>query len=273
MQKFHSFFPIPFSFFLIPFSLFLITACTGPRGFVNNQVANTPAVGFDLAGSDKRAVDLADSVMAASGGRYAWDQTRFIRWTFLGKRELVWDKWQNKVRIDFIDRDLKIRLNMNDNTGSVKMGGIVQTNPDTIAKYLKRGKSVWINDSYWLVMPFKMKDSGVTLKDKGKQKNSLGAECDVVELTFKAVGDTPQNKYDAYINPSSHLVTQLNYFEKSENAKPSMVLPFQDYRGLGNIMLSVRRGDNLVLTPMGVYKNLPDSTFTSFATMNYTLVK
>ena len=264
---------IPFSFFLITFSLFLITACTGPRGFVNKKVPNTPAPGFDLAGSDKRAVDLADSVMLASGGRYAWDQTRFIRWTFLGKRELVWDKWQNKVRIDFIDRDLKIHLNMNDMTGSVKMNGVVQTNADTIKKYLARGKSIWINDSYWLVMPFKMKDSGVTLKDKGKQKNNLGTECDVVELTFKAVGDTPQNKYEAFINPSSHLDTQLNYFEKSANAKPNMVLPFQDYRGLGNILLSVSRGDNRVLTPMGVYKSLPDSTFTSFNAVNYNLVK
>ena len=263
---------ISYSLFLISYSLLLIT-CTGPRGFVNKQVPNTPASGFDLANSDKHAVDLADSVMLASGGRYAWDQTRFIRWTFLGKRELVWDKWQNKVRIDFIDRDLKIRLNMNDMTGSVKMGGIVQTNPDTIKKYLARGKSIWINDSYWLVMPFKLKDSGVTLKYKGSKKSNLGIDCEVIGLTFKNVGDTPQNRYEIFINPSSHLVTQWSYFEKSDNEKPNFTMPWQDYRSLGNILLSVSRGETRVMTPMGVYKNLPDSTFTSFNAVNYNLVK
>ena len=261
-----------FSLFLISF-FFLIAACTGPRGFVNKQIPNTPAPGFDLAGSDKRAVDLADSVMLASGGRYAWDQTRFIRWTFLGKRELVWDKWQNKVRINFIDRDLKILLNMNDMTGSVKMNGVVQTNSDTIAKYLNRGKSIWINDSYWLLMPFKLKDSGVTLKYKGSKKSNLGVDCEVIGLTFSKVGDTPQNRYEIFINPSSHLVTQWSYFEKADNEKPNFTMPWQDYRSLGNILLSVSRGETRVMTPMGVYKNLPDSTFTSFNAVNYNLVK
>ena len=138
--------------------------------------------------------------MKASGGRYAWDQTRFIRWTFFNNRSLIWDKKQNRVRIESLKEDLKILLNLGDMTGKVWKNGEMFTQPDSIKKYLERGKGIWINDSYWLVMPFKLKDSGVTLKYLGKHNNTLGIECDVLELTFKAVGVTPDNKYHVYIN-------------------------------------------------------------------------
>src|SRR2546421_138000 len=54
---------------------------------------NPPAPGFDRAGSDPRAVAIADRTMRAMGGRRAWDQTRYISWRFFGKRLHVWDKW------------------------------------------------------------------------------------------------------------------------------------------------------------------------------------
>ncbi len=267
--------PLPFAFCYLPFALCLLlfAFCTGPRGFVNKQVPNTPEVGFDVMGSDKKAIDLADSVMSACGGRYAWDQTRFIRWTYFGKREMVWDKLHNKVRIDFIDRDLKIRLNMTDMTGLVRMGGIVQTNPDSIKKYLALGKSFFTNDSYWLLMPFKLKENGVTLKYKGVKKNIYGIDCDAIDITHKSENDAPQGRYNILINPSSHLITQWSFFEKSDSQIPNFTMPWQDYRNLGNILLSVSRGDYRVMTPMGIYKNLPDSTFTSFNAVNYNVAK
>ena len=33
-------------------------------------------------------------------------------------------------------------------------------------------------------MPYKLKDSGVTLRDLGEQADEAGAMCDVIELTF-----------------------------------------------------------------------------------------
>jgi hypothetical protein len=46
---------------------------------------NTADVNFDMLGSDKKAVELADSVMNAMGGRYNWDNTHFIRWNFFAR--------------------------------------------------------------------------------------------------------------------------------------------------------------------------------------------
>ena len=253
--------------------LFLVLACQAPAKFKNKDVPNTPMTGFNTEGSDARAIAIADSVMRASGGRYAWDMTRYLRWTFLGNRSLVWDKTTERVRIDFLNKDLKIRLDLKTMKGRVWKDGKEFTDADSLKKYLDRGKSIWINDSYWLVMPFKLKDSGVTLKYVGKKNNYIGAECDVVELTFKAVGDTPQNKYNVFVNPSSSLITQWEYFEKATDEKPAMTTPWSDYRGLGNVMLSVSRGEGKSMAPMGVYKSVPDSVFTSLYEIDWKNIK
>lgn len=45
-------------------------------------------------------------------------------------------------------------------------------------------------------MPYKLKDSGVTLKYKGEGQTEEGEPAQVLVLTFKDVGVTPQNKYE-----------------------------------------------------------------------------
>jgi hypothetical protein len=250
-----------------------IIACQSNKKFVYKDVPNTPMAGFNTEGSDAKAIEIADSVMKASGGRYAWDMTRYLRWTFFNNRALLWDKTQERVRIDFLNQSLKIRLNLKDMTGRVWKDGQEMTQPDSVKKYLERGKGIWINDSYWLVMPFKLKDSGVTLKYLGKKNNTLGSECNVLELTFKNVGNTPNNKYHVYVSPSSHLITQWDYYAKADSEKPNMSTPWADYRGLGNIMLAVSRGEGRSMAPMGVYKQIPDSVFTSMYEIDWTKVK
>jgi plasmid maintenance system killer protein len=252
--------------------LSFIIACSVSK-YKYVDIPNTPAVGFNTEGSDAKAITIADSVMKACGGRHAWDQTRYIRWTFFNRRQLIWDKTEQRVRIDFLDGSLKVRLNLKDMTGKAFQNGIEVTQPDSLKKLLEKGKSIWINDSYWLVMPFKLKDSGVTLKYVGKKNNYINAECDVLELTFKAVGDTPNNKYNIYVNPSSHMVTQWDYYGKNTDEKPAFSSPWSDYRGLGNIMLAVSRGEGRLMSPMGVYKSMPDTVFVSKFDVDWKAVK
>ena len=77
------------------FCLFLLWSC----GQNANQPENPAAPGFNQANSDAKAIALADAVMEAQGGRQAWDETRFLDWNFFGRRRLLWDKQENKVRI------------------------------------------------------------------------------------------------------------------------------------------------------------------------------
>lgn len=225
--------------------------------------ANPAASGFNAAASDPKAITLADEAMKAMGGRKNWDNTHFITWNFFDNRRLTWDKWTGDVRIDYLKSDQTVLLNVNDNKGRVMKDGQELTQPDSVAKYVKQAKSAWINDSYWLVMPYKLKDSGVTLKYIGPDITEEGAAAEKIQLTFDGVGDTPQNKYNIWISPESHLVTQWAYYAKADNDKPNFILPWKNYQSHGKIMLSGDRGQRK-LTDIQVFDNLPKTVFTSF---------
>ena len=151
-------------------------------------------------------------------------------------------------------------MNINDMKGSVFAHGVVQTDKDSLDKYLQMGYNMWINDSYWLVMPFKMRDPGVTLKYIGVAQDMQGEDCDVIEMTFDNVGVTPENKYHVYISPETSFITQWDYFSRYTDEEPRISTPWQGYNQYGEIMLSGHRGTGK-LTAIGVYDQLPDVIF------------
>lgn len=229
------------------------------------EAENPAAPGFDLKGSDPAAINIANEVMRAQGGRAAWDATKVIRWTFFGGRTLTWDKQAGLCRIDWLKRQRKVIINLQDGSGKVSLNGVEQTNPDSLVKYLDLGRKVWINDSYWLFMPFKLKDSGVTLKSLGEGKTADGKPADLLQLTFKGVGVTPDNKYHVWVDKKTRLVTQWAYFEKYTDEKPEIQNPWGDYRRYGDILLSSDRGkDEGSLAPISVMEKAEVGTFEHF---------
>lgn len=225
--------------------------------------ANPPAAGFNLAGSDEKAIELADQVMKAMGGREAWDNTKVITWNFFGARKLTWNKWTGDVRIEGL-RDNSITLvNLNTKKGRVRRNGTEVTQPDSVKKYVDRGISAWINDSYWVFMPFKLKDSGVTLKYLGEEKTDNGILADVLRLTFQNVGDTPQNGYKVWVDKDKKLVAQWAYFAKADQEKPNFVNPWNDYQKQGELLLSGDRGQRKI-TEIGVLTDVPERIFKEF---------
>ncbi|MEP1034243.1 hypothetical protein [Ekhidna sp.] len=222
---------------------------------------NPPAEGFNQEGSDLLATLLADKAMLAMGGRKAWDNTRYISWNFFGRRNHTWDKLTGDVRISVPDKDLTILMNVNTKEGKVMKNGTQMT--DSLDYYLERGYGLWVNDSYWLVMPFKLKDSGVTLKYLREDTTMTGANADVISLSFENVGSTPQNVYDVWIDTDSKLVTQWAYYPDSSSLEPSIVTPWADYQKYGEILLAKNRG-KYELSNIQVLREVPDGTFTEF---------
>ncbi|WP_370088592.1 hypothetical protein [Ekhidna sp.] len=223
---------------------------------------NPPAEGFNQEGSDLLATLLADKSMQAMGGRQAWDNTRFISWNFFGRRDHVWDKWTGDVRIEEPSSDLTILMNINTKEGKVMKGDTEVT--DSLDFYLQRGYELWVNDSYWLVMPFKLKDSGVTLKYLREDTTLTGDRADVISLAFEDVGVTPQNVYEVWVDTDSKLVTQWAYYPDSTALEPRFITPWDDYKKYGDIMLSGDRG-KYALTDIKVLEEVPEGTFDEFS--------
>lgn len=243
--------------------IFFVWACTTKPEPKSLAEQNPPMEGFDLAGSDPAAIQLADSIMNAMGGRENWDNTRFISWTFFGNRKLVWDKHTGRVRIES-KRDSSIYLvNINTGEGRVKIKGEEITQPDSLKKMLTKAKSMWINDSYWLVMPFKLKDTGVTLKYMGED-TLKGQMFNTLVLTFKEVGVTPQNKYKLYVDIKDKLVRNWAFYNNFYQDSANWIRPWDNYQKHGSIMLSADRSDKGGPADVKVDEVLPDALFSEF---------
>ncbi len=229
---------------------------------------NPAAEGFNEASSDPEAIALADSVMAAMGGRKNYDETNIIAWNFFGARDLVWDKKNNQARVSAVDDEFRTIIDLNDMSGKAYYQGKEITDADSLQQQLESAKNVWINDSYWLVMPFKLKDSGVTLKYLGAGTTEEGIDAEILSLTFDAVGVTPQNKYDVYIDKSDFLIKQWSYYADANAAEPNFTLPWRNYESYGDILLSGDRGERK-LSDIMVFNQLPDSVFNTLSKIDY----
>ena len=225
---------------------------------------NPAADGFDVVGSDQKAIAIADEVMVRLGGRQNWDDTRYITWRFFGGRLHVWDKWSGNIR--FEQGDAVVLMNIHTRQGKVWQGGKETVVADSLAKWLDSGYKSWINDSYWIAMPYKLKDTGVTLKYGGQGQTQEGRAADILVLTFAGVGVTPQNKYDVYVDKESRLVTQWAFYSTVGDAEPRFITPWANWRQYGRIWLSDGRGIGRQGTPrahseIAVFDELPASVF------------
>lgn len=218
--------------------------------------------------SDARAIEIAQATVAQMGGWDNWDRTRFISYNFFGGRKHYWDRHTGDIRIEgeFGPRDAPkvhrvILMNVNSGAGRVWSDGQEVTAPEELAELLQQGKSIWINDSYWVAMPYKLLDPGVTLKYAGERNMEDGRLADVLDLTFAEVGDTPENRYEVFVARDTGLVEQWSFFSAATDAEPRFTLPWTAWQKFGDIMLATGRGRDAEWN-IAVHDSLPASVMT-----------
>ena len=213
--------------------------------------------------SSEKAKEIALEVMKTMGGVKNWNNTHFIKWDF-GKRTLYWDKWTGDVRVENPEQNLVVLVNINTLKGKAFKNGELVENTEETKKLLQQGKEWWINDSYWLTMPWKLLDPGVQLIHIGTDKLPNGHTADVLQMTFENVGVTPENKYLIYVDQQEHLVKQWSYFPKFNDKTPKFTMAWNNYQKAGNVLLSFDRL-NGTFGPKNVVvsKQIEDKIFTA----------
>jgi hypothetical protein len=184
-----------------------------------------PVVHIPAQPADKKAREIAETMMQAMGGQDAWHRAHYVRFDFIvdipsrkakSQRSHLWDKKTGRYRLESTDkenRSIVTLFNAGTKEGEVYANG---TKLEGSAKEaaLKSAYGAFINDMYWLAMPWKWSDQGVNLKYLG-QKTLRGKPFDVVQLTFGNVGLTPGDRYEAYVSPETHLMEHWIYVLQS----------------------------------------------------------
>ncbi len=89
----------------------------------------------------------------------------------------------------------------------------------------------WVNDSYWLLAPLKLKDKGVKV-EAGGPKDLNGATTETINVSFDSVGMTPTDKYVYYIDPQTKMPKAWDYIPASGTGMQATWEKWQDFSGL-----------------------------------------
>ncbi len=221
-----------------------------------------------FAQSDDEAIAVAERVITRLGGQDNWNNTRYIAWTIFGRNHL-WDKWTGDYRVEY---DTTMVL-MNIHTMSGKqlimdtaVGGAFN-NHFSEKETLDNAYSHWVNDSYWLIMPYKLLDPGTQLKYLGA--NSIDQDgsmlkVEQIELTFENVGLTPQNKYVISVDEND-LVVRWDFFSNADDAEARFSRPWTKWSAYGNIWLSTGRsfdlGSGIDVTNLSLPNEVAETAF------------
>jgi hypothetical protein len=226
------------------------------------------------AASDPKAVAVAERVMQALGGESAWNATRYLRFDFavdrggktLMRRAHTWDKWSGRYRVEAKDkdgRDVAVTMDLNTKQGSATVGG-APVSGEALKKALDDAYAWWVNDSYWLLMPYKLRDPGVSLAYAGEERKGQDA-WDKLLLTFDGVGLTPRDKYWIWVNRASGLVDRWEFVLKGEKTAP---VPFEwkGWKAYGRIRLADDRvnpkdGTRIHFPVLDAPATVPDTAF------------
>ncbi|MFL6196706.1 MAG: hypothetical protein ACJ75H_21160 [Thermoanaerobaculia bacterium] len=219
-----------------------------------------------------RTVDsVLDRLTTALGGRQAWDNTRYIHFTFAGRRTHSWDKWTGRHRLEGTTQDGKKYLvleNVNTKEGTAWVDG-QKLEGDKAQEMLKNAYGAWINDTYWLIEPYKLRDPGVNVTYAGEEAID-GKTYDKLAVSFGQVGLTPGDRYWVYVNRSTGLMDRWAYIlESMPKEGPPTAWRWEGWQKYGNIMLAPHRvqvgenGRTLELSDIAVTDQMADAAFTS----------
>ena len=200
--------------------------------------------------ADEKADQLARELVTALGGQPAWENARQLRFDFVVEREgnritdfhHVWDRYTGDYRLLGTDKSgapFAVYFNVNTRDGVAFVNG-KPVEGDEKKKLLDMAYGRFINDSYWLLAPWKVLDPGVHRDYDGEKTGPDGALCDVLRLSFDNVGLTPKDLYWMWITRDGRRMVQWQYVLGGAQEEPTTAL-WKDWRTIGGIALSLEK--------------------------------
>ena len=227
---------------ILSLALPILSGCSAgtsstPAGGENRPEPVEETSRFDPSLSDPKAIEIARSTYESIGGDEGFENAALISFRFVVEKDgtpisdygHVWDRKTGRYRLSGTQKDGKgIIAFFNVSDFSVdKPGQDVYISGRRLDDFESSNHLKWmygrfINDTYWLLMPAKLRDPGVILKYEGESTDSTGQIHDIILASFQeGTGITWQDRYWVYINRETHLMDRWEYihFESSNHLK------------------------------------------------------
>lgn len=217
-----------------------------------SSMAQAGSAGMEQRIEDPRAAELWQGVMDSIAPNDGWQRTRYVQFDWIvsrgGGQELRrshrWDRFTGDYRVEApTDAGRMVALfNVNGPSEGERVWIDGERVPDGARSdsLAQRAHAMFINDSYWLLFPFKWADPGVRTTYVGRQE-AWGETYEVVELTFEGVGLTPQNRYQGFVDPETGMFELWRHWTNVDDPEPRFTNRWTEWNRNGPILLSSRR--------------------------------
>ncbi len=210
---------------LLAFVLALVLAtCATP---------DAPPPEASLPPLETRADSIAMRIYQAAGGPEVWESVPYLRFNFGAgfdtaavrppARRHLWNRMTGDYRLEVPRGDTLYTalFNVNTRQGQVYRDG-APLDSTANAAWLERAYASFINDTYWLLVPTKLFDEGVT---RAYVPDSSDARRDVITLTFGGVGLTPGDRYWLYANRETGALDAWGFVLEGNPDAPASFIP------------------------------------------------
>jgi hypothetical protein len=197
---------------------------------------------------DAKADAVGKELIAALGGMPAWEKSRQFQFDFVVAKEgkavarfsHVWDRYTGDYRLKGVDKagaPYVVYFNVNTKDGKAFVNGAAVPAEEN-AKRLESAYGRFINDTYWLLAPWKIFDPGVNLTYDGEKPCPDGGTCDILKLSFDNVGLTPKDVYWLWITRDGRHMVQWQYVLGGAAEAPTTVA-WKDWTNMNGMLLSM----------------------------------
>ena len=118
----------------------------------------------------------------------AYKNTNYIEWTFKNRHHYQWKKNEETCTIHW--EDYKVDLNLKDASKSKTYVHNFEVQGEQAAELITKATDYFNNDSFWLVAPYKVFDSGTERSVVTLENGKLG-----LLVTYTSGGTTPGDSY------------------------------------------------------------------------------
>jgi hypothetical protein len=236
-------------------------ACGSSRTTAATQ-PNSP-VAFEPAKSDAKAIEIADKIVAAAGGAAAWDKVKEIQWTATiydsGTPKAVlkhaWDRWNGRHFMEIPGKEgsdsTQAMYELYSDTAAAIVinedGRKQRATADNTKQIVDKARQRFYLDSYPLVMHFKLKDPGVTLKFVEERRADGATEADpmkfdVIKASFDAgVAGSRGDVYYIVVDKQTSIIDHVEIVETGKTDEQRLGYRWSDWVEVGGLKFATTR--------------------------------
>ncbi len=139
------------------------------------------------SGTSGKEADLLALKMEEAINKSAWNNIRWVTWTFPGEKIYVWDKYRQYLQIEWGGKRVIMNLRTKEGKAWQEKQAV---SGNTAKKFIKSAWENFCNDSFWFIAPSKISDKGVK-----RELVNLATGEKALKIIYQDGGVTPGDVY------------------------------------------------------------------------------